>query len=63
MDETTTVASGVGIRKDSDYAYIWTFIEFLREIINIIKELFSGIDLSFLKDLMSSTSDDEATTA
>lgn len=50
MDENTTAAveTGIGIRKDSDYSYIWIFIEFLKEIIKIIKDLFSGIDLSSL---------------
>ena len=28
---------------DSDYGYINTFIEFLRQIIDIIKDLFSGV--------------------
>lgn len=37
--------SGVGTW-DNDYAYIQVFIEFLKEIIDIIKDLFSGISSS-----------------
>lgn len=38
------------ITTDNDYSYIEVFIQFLREIIEIIKDLFSGIDLTGKKE-------------
>lgn len=49
--------SGVGTW-DNDYAYIQVFIDFLKEIIEIIKDLFSGISSSD-----DDKSDDEAAKA
>lgn len=51
-------SSGVGTW-DNDYAYIQVFIDFLEQIIEIIKNLFSGISSSDSDD----KSDDEAVEA
>lgn len=46
-------SANIGV-KDSDYGYIETFIQYLREIIEIIINLFKGIP---------TTKEDETTTA
>ena len=42
-------ANGIMVNKDNDYKYIYTFIDFLEKIINIIMGVFERLGISLGK--------------